>query len=139
MWRRRTAWAWRIFSRNRSSPNGGPIVAEQKYSGGDKDFKAQLTAIKAANPDAIFVPGYYNEAGLIVQQARQLGITIPLFGGDGWEAPELLQIGGPALEGTYYSTHYSSENQSPVVQDFVKKYKAKFNGEVPDAMAAPGL
>jgi branched-chain amino acid transport system substrate-binding protein len=118
--------------------NGGTIVAEQKYSGGDKDFKAQLTAIKAENPDAIFVPGYYNEAGLIVQQARQLGINVPLFGGDGWEAPELLQIAGKALEGTYYSTHYSSENDSPVVQDFVKKFKAKFNGEVPDAMAALG-
>jgi branched-chain amino acid transport system substrate-binding protein len=118
--------------------NGGTIVAEQKYSGGDKDFKAQLTAIKAANPDAIFVPGYYNEAGLIVQQARQLEITVPLFGGDGWEAPELLQIAGKALEGTYYSTHYSSENDSPVVQDFVKKFKAKYNGEVPDAMAALG-
>jgi len=118
--------------------NGGTIVAEQKYSGGDKDFKAQLTAIKAANPDAIFVPGYYNEAGLVVQQARQLGINVPLFGGDGWEAPELLQIAGKALESTYYSTHYSSENDSPVVQDFVKKFKAKFNGEVPDAMAALG-
>src|SRR5581483_6841541 len=111
--------------------NGGTIVAEQKYSGGDKDFKAQLTAIKAANPQAIVVPGYYTEAALIAQQARQLGITVPLFGGDGWEAPELLQIGGQAMEGTYYSTHYSSENEAPVVQDFVKKFKAKFNGETP--------
>src|SRR5581483_7742057 len=118
--------------------NGGTIVAEQKYSGGDKDFKAQLTAIKAANPQAIVVPGYYTEAALIAQQARQLGITVPLFGGDGWEAPELLQIGGQAMEGTYYSTHYSSENEAPVVQDFVKKFKAKFNGETPDAMAALG-
>ncbi len=117
---------------------GGTIVADEKYSGGDKDFKAQLTAIKAANPDAIFVPGYYTEAGLIVAQARQLGITVPLFGGDGWEAPELLQIGGPALEGTYYSTHYSAENQDPNVQAFVKKFQAKFNGETPDAMAALG-
>jgi branched-chain amino acid transport system substrate-binding protein len=118
--------------------DGGTIVADQKYSGGDKDFKAQLTAIKAANPEAIFVPGYYTEAGLIVAQARELGITVPLFGGDGWEAPELLQIGGPALEGTYYSTHYSAENDSSVVQDFVAKFKAKNNGEVPDAMAALG-
>jgi branched-chain amino acid transport system substrate-binding protein len=117
---------------------GGTVVSEQKFSGGDKDFRAQLTAIKAANPEAIFVPGYYNEAGLITQQARQLGITVPLFGGDGWEAPELLQIGGAAMEGTYYSTHYSSENQSPVVQEFVKKFKAKYGGETPDAMAALG-
>jgi branched-chain amino acid transport system substrate-binding protein len=117
---------------------GGEVVSEQKYTGGDKDFKAQLTAIKAANPDAIFVPGYYTEAGLIVAQARQLGITIPIFGGDGWEAPELIQIAGNALEGTYYSTHYSSENQDPKVQKFVKDFKAKFNGETPDAMAALG-
>ncbi|MDB6126057.1 MAG: ethanolamine utilization protein EutJ [Pedosphaera sp.] len=120
--------------------NGGTIVADQKYSGGDKDFKAQLTAIKAANPDAIFVPGYYTEAALITQQARQLGMNppFPLFGGDGWEAQELIQIGGKAMENTYYSTHYSSEAESPMVQDFVKKYKAKFNGEIPDAMAALG-
>jgi branched-chain amino acid transport system substrate-binding protein len=120
--------------------NGGTIVADQKFSGGDKDFKAQLTAIKAASPDAIFVPGYYTEAALITQQARQLGMNppFPLFGGDGWEAQELIQIGGKAMEGTYYSTHYSSEDQSPMVQEFVKKYQAKFNGETPDAMAALG-
>ncbi|MDB6038306.1 MAG: ethanolamine utilization protein EutJ, partial [Verrucomicrobiales bacterium] len=116
---------------------GGEIVAEQKYSSGDKDFKAQLTAIKAANPDAICVPGYYNEAGLITSQARQLGITVPLFGGDGWEAEELLQIGGKAMEGTYYSTHYSPEDPNPAVQEFVKKFRAKYNS-TPDAMAALG-
>jgi branched-chain amino acid transport system substrate-binding protein len=118
--------------------NGGTIVGEQKYTGGDKDFKAQLTAIKSANPDAIFVPGYYTEAGLIVSQARQLGITVPLFGGDGWEAPELIQIAGAALEGTYYSTHFSAENQNPKIQKFVQAYRAKNNGESPDAMAALG-
>jgi branched-chain amino acid transport system substrate-binding protein len=118
--------------------NGGTIVSDQVFTGGDKDFKAQLTAIKAANPDAIFVPGYYTEAALITQQARQLGINVPLFGGDGWEAPELIQIGGKAMEGTYYSTHYSSEDTSPAVQEFVKKFKAKYGGEVPDAMAALG-
>jgi branched-chain amino acid transport system substrate-binding protein len=117
---------------------GGQIVIEQKYSSHDKDFKAQLTAIKAANPDAIFVPGYYTEAGLIVLQARQLGITLPLFGGDGWEAPELIETAGNALEGTYYSTHYSPEVQSPLVQDFVKKFRARWDGETPDAMAALG-
>lgn len=117
---------------------GGQIVIEQKYSSHDKDFKAQLTAIKAENPDAIFVPGYYTEAGLIVLQARQLGITVPLFGGDGWEAPELIETAGNALEGTYYSTHYSPEVQTPIVQDFVKKFQARWNGETPDAMAALG-
>ncbi len=117
---------------------GGKIVLEQKFSSGDKDFKAQLTAIKAANPEAIFVPCYYTEAGLIVRQARELGINVPVFGGDGWEAPELLQIGGKAMEGTYYSTHYSAEDSSPKVQEFVKKYKARWGGETPDAMAALG-
>ena len=116
---------------------GGQIVIEQKYSSGDKDFKGQLTAIKAANPDAIFVPGYYTEAGLVVLQARELGITVPLLGGDGWEAPELLQIGGKALENTFYSTHFSPENTDPAVQSFVSKYKTKYNA-VPDAMAALG-
>jgi branched-chain amino acid transport system substrate-binding protein len=126
------------FFKERFIADGGTIVAEQKFSSGDKDFKAQLTAIKAANPEAIFVPSYYTEAGLVVLQARQLGIDVPLFGGDGWEAPELIQIGGQALEGCYYSTHYSPEDQSPAVQSFVKKFRAKYNGETPDAMAALG-
>ena len=117
---------------------GGKIVIEQKFSSGDKDFKAQLTAIKAANPEAIFAPCYYTEAGLIVRQARELGITAPVFGGDGWEGPPLLQIGGKAMEGTYYSTHYSAEDQSPKVQEFVNKFRARWNGETPDAMAALG-
>src|SRR5216684_528237 len=115
---------------------GGSIIIEQKFSSGDKDFKAQLTAIKAANPEAIFAPCYYTEAGLIVRQARELGITVPMFGGDGWEAPELLEIGGKAMEGTYYSTHYSAEDQSPKVQEFVKRFRARWNGDTPDAMAA---
>jgi branched-chain amino acid transport system substrate-binding protein len=117
---------------------GGNVVLEQKFSSGEKDFKAQLTAIKAANPEAVFAPCYYTEAGLIVRQARELGINVPMFGGDGWEAPELLELGGKAMEGTYYSTHYSAEDQSPRVQEFVKKFKGRWNGETPDAMAALG-
>ena len=117
---------------------GGTVVMDKSFSSGDKDFKPQLTAIKAVNPQAIFAPCYYTEAGLIAVQARQLGVSAPLFGGDGWEAPELIQIGGSALEGTYYSTHYSAEDQSPLVQSFVKKFKARFSGETPDAMAALG-
>ena len=126
------------YFREQFTQDGGTVVIEQKFSSGDKDFKAQLTAIKATQPQAIFVPCYYTEAGLIAVQARQLGLTIPLFGGDGWEAPELLQIGGAAMEGTFYSTHYSAEDAAPAVQEFVKKFKAKFKGEVPDAMAALG-
>ena len=114
---------------------GGQIVADQKYSEGDKDFRAQLTAIKAAKADAIAVTGFYTEAALICKQARDLGLTIPLFGGDGWEAPELIEIGGKAVEGTYYVSHYSSESTEPEVADFVKKYRARFHGETPDSMA----
>jgi branched-chain amino acid transport system substrate-binding protein len=116
---------------------GGTIVDEQKYSGGDKDFNAQLTTIKAANPEAIFIPGYYQDVGLIALQARGLGITVPIFGGDGWESPELVSIGGPAVEGTYFSTHFSPEESNPEVQDFVEKFRAKY-GVMPDAMAALG-
>jgi branched-chain amino acid transport system substrate-binding protein len=115
----------------------GKIIAEENYSGGDKDFSAQLTAIKAANPDGIFVPGYYTEVGLIVLQAKQLGINCPIFGGDGWESSSLVPIGGAALEGDYFSTHYSPQDTSPAVQNFVKEFTAKY-GETPDAMAALG-
>ena len=118
--------------------NGGEIVIDQKYSEGDKDFKAQLTAIKAAGVEGIFVPGYYTEAALICKQARELELTGPIFGGDGWEAPQLIEIGGKAIEGTFYSTHYSPENQSSLVQEFVRKFRNKFAGETPDAMAALG-
>jgi branched-chain amino acid transport system substrate-binding protein len=118
--------------------DGGTVAIEQKYSEGDKDFKAQLTAIKAAGVDLIFVPGYYTEAALIARQARELGLTIPLAGGDGWEAPQLIEIGGAAVEGTYYSTHYSPENKTPAVLAFVKKFQARWGGETPDAMAALG-
>ena len=114
---------------------GGEIAAEQKYSEGDKDFRAQLTAIKAAKVDAIAVTGFYTEAALICKQARDLGLTIPLFGGDGWEAPELIEIGGKAVDGTFYASHYSSESTAPEVRDFVKKYRARYNGETPDSMA----
>ncbi len=125
------------FFKQGFTTSSGQIVAEQKYSGGDKDFNAQLTAIKAANPDGIFVPGYYTEVGLIALQAKQLGINVPIFGGDGWESSSLVSIGGPALEGDYFSTHFSPQDTSPAVQTFVKKYQEKFK-DTPDAMAALG-
>jgi branched-chain amino acid transport system substrate-binding protein len=118
--------------------DGGEIALEQKYAEGDKDFNAQLTVIKAAGVDGIFVPGYYTEAALICIQARALGLNLPIFGGDGWEGAPLISIGGPAVEGTYYSTHYSPDDRSPVVQAFVAKFRARFGGETPDAMAALG-
>ncbi|HEY8994338.1 MAG TPA: ABC transporter substrate-binding protein [Lacunisphaera sp.] len=117
---------------------GGEIGTEKNFSEGDKDFRAQLTAVKAAGVDAVFVPGYYTESALIVRQARDLGLTIPFFGGDGWEDEQLLKIGGEALNGCYYSTHFSAENTDPVVAKFVAAYKARWNGEIPGAFSALG-
>ncbi len=117
--------------------NGGTLVTEQSYSSGDKDFKAQLTAIKAAAPDAIFASGYYNEVGLVAGQAAELGLKVPLLGGDGWDSPSLVQVAGKAIEGSFFSNHFSNEDSSPHIQAFVAKFKAK-HGNVPDAMAALG-
>jgi branched-chain amino acid transport system substrate-binding protein len=124
--------------RERFTAAGGEIVAEQKYTEGDKDFRAQLTAIKALAPDAIIATGYYTEAALVCVQARDLGLDLPIIGGDGWEAPQLLYLGGKAVEGTYYSTHYSAESPAPEVRSFIKKYAARYDGETPDAVAALG-
>lgn len=125
------------FFKEYFTENGGTVVAEQSYSSGDQDFKAQLTSIKAANPEAIFVPGYYNEVGLIALQARELEITVPLMGGDGWDSPTLTQIGGAAMEGNFFASHFSTEDQSPIIQDFIREYKKRFNRD-PDGMAALG-
>jgi branched-chain amino acid transport system substrate-binding protein len=117
--------------------NGGVITGEQSYSGGDKDFSAQLTAIKADNPQVIFLPAYYTEAPLIIRQARQLGITVPFIGGDGWDSPELVGVGGSSVEGCYFSNHFSDQSKDPRVVAFVDAYRKKYNGE-PDAMVALG-
>ena len=116
---------------------GGEIVAEQSYSEGDSDFRAQLTQLKSVNPEIIYVPGYYTEVGTIARQARDLGITVPLCGGDGWDSPRLWEIGGKALNGCYFSNHYSVDDPAPAVQKFVADYKAKY-GATPDALAALG-
>ena len=116
---------------------GGTIVGDDSYSQGDTDFRAQLTKLKATAPDAIFVPGYYNDVGLIVRQAREIGITIPILGGDGWDSPELFALGGPALNNTFFSNHYSTEDESPAVQNFVHAYEERFKAK-PDALAALG-
>ncbi len=125
------------FFREEFKRLGGEIVSEQKYSQGDSDFHAQLTQIKAVNPEAIYIPGYYTEVGTIARQARELGITVPLLGGDGWDSPKLWEIGGEALNGCYFSNHYSVDDPSPLVQKFVTDYKARYN-QVPDALAALG-
>jgi branched-chain amino acid transport system substrate-binding protein len=116
---------------------GGAVTTEQAYSGGDQDFSAQLTSIRATEPDIIYVPGYYTDVGNISLQARKLGIEVPLLGGDGWDSARLGEIGGAAIEGSYYSNHYSPEEQRPAVQAFVKKYQERFDA-VPDALAALG-
>ena len=116
---------------------GGEIVVDQSYESGDIDFKSQLTAIRAKQPQAILIPGYYTEVGLIARQARDLGITAPLLGGDGWDSPKLTEIGGKAMENSYFSNHYSNESKSPLIQDFIKNYKESY-GAMPDGLSAMG-
>jgi branched-chain amino acid transport system substrate-binding protein len=118
---------------------GGQIVADVSYTEkSDTDFKSQLTKIKNANPDAVYVSGYYTEAGLIARQARELGLSVPLLGGDGWDSDQTVKIGGKAVDGCYFSNHYSPDEQRPEVQAFVSAYKKRYNGKVPDAMAILG-
>lgn len=113
------------------------IVADESYSEGDSDFNAQLTKIKATHPDAIYVPGYYTEVGQICRQARALGVTVPLLGGDGWDSDKTFAIGGNAVNGCYFTNHYSPNEQRPAVQAFVTAFQARY-GRTPDAMAILG-
>lgn len=116
---------------------GGEIVGDEKYVSGDVDFKAQLTNLKSKGPEFLYVPGYYTEVGLIARQAREQGIKAPLMGGDGWDSDKLTEIGGAAMEGSYFSNHYTQEDPRPEVQNFIKNYQARF-GTKPDALAASG-
>ncbi|MEH7415965.1 ABC transporter substrate-binding protein [Neobacillus drentensis] len=119
--------------------NGGKIVAEEAYVAKDTDFHATLTRIKAANPDYVFLPGFYEEVGLIVKQARELGLNVPIMGGDGWDSPKLVDIAGAAsLQNTYITNHYSSGDSDKKVQGFVSAFKAKYDGKSPDAFGALG-
>lgn len=119
--------------------NGGTILGKESYQQKDSDFKAVLTRIKEANPDVIYLPGYYEEVGKILKQAREMGITAPFMGGDGWDSPQLAEIAGAkALENTYMSNHYSPEDTAPEVKSFVDAFKAANGGLVPDGMAALG-
>jgi len=116
---------------------GGKVVGTQGYAQGDADFRSQLTALKATNPSIIYVPGYYTDIGQIAIQARDLGITVPLLGGDGWESPRLIEIGGKSLEGCIYTNHYFYGDTAPVVSTFVQKYKERYK-QTPDSLAALG-
>lgn len=116
---------------------GGEVLMEQSFSAGDIDFKAQLTAIRARNPDFVFIPAYYSDAGLIARQARELGIHVPLLGTDGWDSPKLIEIAGAAANHSFFSNHYANDNSSPEVTRFATLYKTRFN-EMPDGISALG-
>src|SRR5882724_11035699 len=125
------------FFRDEFVKGGGKILTDVSYSEGDIDFKAQLTAIRSVSPEVVFVPGYYTEVGLIARQARELGITVPLLGGDGWDSPRTVEIGGNAVNGCYFSNHYAADDPNPIVRQFIEKFRQKYS-EVPDAMAVLG-
>ena len=116
---------------------GGEIVTDQSFKAGDQDFKAQLTKIRESNPEAIYVPAYYTDVGLISRQVRELGMKVPLMGGDGWDSEELYKISQGALNGSFFSNHYTTESPDERVKGFIEKYKAAY-GAVPDALAALG-
>lgn len=115
--------------------NGGKVVEYVSYNEGDKDFSAQLTNIKGSSPDVLVLPDYYSVVGVIADQARKIGITSQLMGGDGWDSPELVKIGGDAVEGAFFVNHYSPNDTDEAVQEFVNSYKDKY-GQTPDAFAA---
>jgi branched-chain amino acid transport system substrate-binding protein len=125
------------FFKDEFSKRGGTIVGEQSYSTGETDFRAQLTSIRAARPDVVYVPGYYQEVALIVKQSRQMGLTMPFVGCDGWANQALLSIGGKAIDGCYFTNHFSPDDPSPMVKEFVARYREKY-GAPPDTFAALG-
>ncbi|MCA1595416.1 MAG: ABC transporter substrate-binding protein, partial [Chloroflexi bacterium] len=126
------------FIKKDFTAKGGQVVGELSYSKDTTNFSGQLTTIKQLNPDVIFIPGYYNQVGQIARQARTIGITAPLVGGDGWDSPDLTKIAAGGLNNCYFSDHFSPDEKNPVVQDFVKAYAAANGGRPPDAMAALG-
>lgn len=119
--------------------NGGKIVGEEAYVAKDTDFRATLTRIKSSNPDFVFLPGYYEEVGLIIKQAREIGLDVPFMGGDGWDSPKLVELAGAdALNNTFITNHYSAGDSDKKVQDFVTAFKAEYKDKSPDAFAALG-
>lgn len=123
------------FFEEEFTKQGGRVVTKESYTQNDPDFKAQLTKIRQTNPDVLYIPGYYSQVGIIAKQARELGMNLPLLGGDGWDSPELWKLGGNALEKAYISNHYSADNPAPEIQNFVKAYQAKYK-TAPDSLAA---
>ena len=115
--------------------NGGKVVAFETYTTNDKDFSSQLTKIKRASPQIIFLPNYYSEVPLQIQQAKRLGIRAPFIGSDSWGSEELLKLCGKDCEGYYFSTHYAANASTEVTKKFIENYKAKY-GSTPDDVAA---
>ena len=125
------------FFRKEFEAAGGKVVVQQSYTGGDTEFRPQLTTIKSAAPQVLFIPGFYTEVGQIAIQARDLGINVPLVGGDGWDSPSVIEIGGKSIDGSYFSDHYFVGDPRPLVQTFVSKIKQR-HGKAPEANAALG-
>lgn len=124
------------FFKETFEKSGGKVVIEEAYLAKDTDFKATLTKIKAANADVLFVPGYYQEVGMIVKQAREMGLMMPILGGDGWDSAKLPEIAGAkALNNTFFANHYSPDDNSPAIKTFVEAYQKEYN-QTPDAFAA---
>lgn len=117
---------------------GGKVVAKEAFLSKDIDFKAALTKIKAANPEAIYIPGYYEEVAKIIKQTREIGLNVPLIGCDGWDSPKLVEIAGPeALNNTYFSSAFSVQDQTESVQKFIADYKAMYQKD-PDIFCMQG-
>src|SRR5262249_25049412 len=114
---------------------GGKIMAFETYTTGDKDFSAQLTKIAGEKPDLIFLPAYYNDVPLVVQQAKRLGLKVPFLGSDAWSSPDLIKLSGEAVEGNYFCNHYAVDDASPTAVKFIQAYKTKY-GKEPDDIAA---
>jgi len=125
------------FFKTKFTALGGEVVGFEGHATGTSDFKAQLTKVLAAKPDVLYVSDYYSDVAIIAKQARELGFKGPLVGGDGWDSPKLVEIAGPAVEGCFFTNHYSKDDKAPIVQEFVAKYTAKY-GSAPDALAALG-
>ncbi len=125
------------FFKDEFVKDGRTIVREQSYSTGDTDFRAQLSSIRPSQPDLVFVPGYYQEVSLIIRQARQYGFKMPFIGCDGWANQTLLDVGGKAVDGCYFTNHFSPDDPAPIVTAFVSAYQSKF-GSIPDTFAALG-
>lgn len=126
------------FFKKAYTEKGGTIIMEESYLQKDSDFKAVLTKMAAANPEVIYVPGYYEEVGKICKQARELGITVPIVGGDGWDSPKLVEIaGGDALNNTYFTNHYSPDATNAESKTFVESFTKAYN-QKPDAPAVLG-